>query len=64
MDVAAFERAITHRTRAVIPVHVFGTPCDMRALMAVAESRGIEVLEDAAEVDAKIDEVYRVEVIP
>jgi perosamine synthetase len=49
MDVAAFERAITHRTRAVIPVHVFGTPCDMRALMAVAESRGIEVLEDAAE---------------
>jgi perosamine synthetase len=49
MDVVAFEQAITHRTRAVIPVHVFGTPCDMRALMAVAESRGIHVMEDAAE---------------
>jgi dTDP-4-amino-4,6-dideoxygalactose transaminase len=45
-DVAA---AITSRTSAVIPVHLYGQPVDMPALMRVAEKAGIAVIEDAAQ---------------
>lgn len=48
LDPAAFERAITPRTKAVIPVHFAGEPCDMDAILAIARPRGIRVLEDAA----------------
>ncbi len=49
MSVAAFEAAITPRTRAVIPVHLFGRLADMDAICALAEQRGIVVIEDAAQ---------------
>lgn len=49
MDPAAFEAAITEDTRAVIPVHIYGHPCDMEAIHAVADVRNIHVIEDAAE---------------
>ncbi len=45
-DVAA---RITPRTRAIMPVHLYGAACDMDAIMALARSRGIAVLEDCAE---------------
>lgn len=48
MDPAAFEAAITERTKAVIPVHFAGHPCDMDEICAIADSHGIQVLEDAA----------------
>jgi len=48
LDPEAFERAITPRTKAVIPVHFAGEPCDMDAILAIARPRGIRVLEDAA----------------
>jgi dTDP-4-amino-4,6-dideoxygalactose transaminase len=48
MDPAAFEAAITPRTRAVIPVHFAGRPCDMDALVAIARRHDIAVVEDAA----------------
>ena len=41
--------AITERTRAVIPVHLGGWPCDMPAIMALAEARGLKVIEDCAQ---------------
>ncbi len=44
----AFERAITPRTRAVIPVHLYGCMADMDAIMAIARARGIKVVEDVA----------------
>lgn len=37
------------RVRAIIPVHVFGAPCDMDAIMELAERYGLEVIEDASE---------------
>ncbi|MFX8585822.1 DegT/DnrJ/EryC1/StrS family aminotransferase, partial [Acinetobacter baumannii] len=37
LDPAAVEAAITPRTAAIVPVHLFGMPCDMKALMAIAE---------------------------
>src|SRR5512140_112550 len=48
IDPAAIERAITPHTRAVIPVHYGGEPCDMDAIMDIAGRNGLKVLEDAA----------------
>lgn len=41
-------RAITPRTRAILPVHFAGLPCDMKAIWALARRRGLFVVEDAA----------------
>jgi dTDP-4-amino-4,6-dideoxygalactose transaminase len=46
--VESIERCITPRTRAIVPVHYVGQPVDLDPLLALAESRGIAVLEDAA----------------
>jgi perosamine synthetase len=45
----AIERAITPRTRAVMPVHVFGRPAQMTEIAALAKARGLFVIEDCAE---------------
>jgi DNA-binding transcriptional ArsR family regulator len=44
----AFQKAITPRTRAVVPTHVYGLPCDMDEIMALARERGLRVIEDCA----------------
>jgi len=49
LDVQAFEAAISDRTRAVIPTHLFGTPCDMDAINAIASKHNIAVIEDCAQ---------------
>ncbi len=49
IDPAAFEAAITPRTRAVIVVHAYGHPAEMEPILAIARARGIKVIEDAAE---------------
>ena len=41
--------AITARTRAIMPVHLYGEPADMDAIMALAERHGLEVVEDVAQ---------------
>ncbi|MCC7464245.1 MAG: DegT/DnrJ/EryC1/StrS aminotransferase family protein [Gammaproteobacteria bacterium] len=46
---ATIERVLTPRTRAVIPVHLAGWPCEMDAIMDLARSRGIVVVEDCAQ---------------
>jgi dTDP-4-amino-4,6-dideoxygalactose transaminase len=43
------EAVLTERTRAIIPVHLAGWPCDMPAIMALAARRGIKVIEDCAQ---------------
>jgi dTDP-4-amino-4,6-dideoxygalactose transaminase len=48
MDVTRIEAAITPRTRAVLPVHLYGQMCDMRALRAIADRHGFHIVEDAA----------------
>lgn len=48
IDPAAVERAVTPRTKAIVPVHYAGMPCDMDALNAIAAPRGIAIIEDAA----------------
>jgi dTDP-4-amino-4,6-dideoxygalactose transaminase len=49
IDVAGFEDAITTRTRAVLPVHLYGQPADMDGILRVAASRGLSVVEDCAQ---------------
>jgi dTDP-4-amino-4,6-dideoxygalactose transaminase len=48
IDLATVEPLVTPRTKAIIPVHIAGQPCDMEPLMAFAGARGIHVIEDAA----------------
>ena len=49
MDVAQIERAITSRTKAIIPVHLYGQPADIDPIMAIAHKHGLTVIEDAAQ---------------
>jgi len=48
IDIAAFEAAITPRTKAVIPVHYAGMAADMGRILAIARRHGLKVVEDAA----------------
>jgi len=49
IDPAAVERAITPRTRAVLPVHLYGQMAEMEALLRIAPPRGLKLIEDAAQ---------------
>jgi dTDP-4-amino-4,6-dideoxygalactose transaminase len=49
LDPAALEKAITARTRAVIPVHLYGHPADFDPIADIAARRGLRVIEDAAQ---------------
>lgn len=58
IDPAKIEAAITPRTTAILPVHVYGKPCDVDAIQAIADKYGLKVIYDAAhafgvEVDGK-----------
>ena len=49
MDPAKLEKAITPRTKVILPVHLYGHPADMEAISAIAARSGLPVLEDAAQ---------------
>ncbi len=49
IDPAKIEAGITPRTRAIVAVHMYGHPCDMDAIMAIARKHNLFVVEDAAE---------------
>ncbi len=49
MDPAKIEPAITPRTKAIVPVHLYGQSCDMDAIMEIARKHGLKVVEDAAQ---------------
>jgi dTDP-4-amino-4,6-dideoxygalactose transaminase len=48
LDPALLERALTSRTKAILPVHFAGRGCDMQAILDLARPRGLHVIEDAA----------------
>lgn len=50
MDVGQVEAKITPRTRAIMPVHIYGHPVDMDPLLELADRHGLVIIEDAAEV--------------
>jgi dTDP-4-amino-4,6-dideoxygalactose transaminase len=49
MDVRKVERKITRRTRAILPVHLYGQPADVEPLLEIGRRRGIPIIEDAAQ---------------
>jgi dTDP-4-amino-4,6-dideoxygalactose transaminase len=56
IDSKLIEAAITSRTKAIMPVHLYGHPCDMKAILDIARRYGLKVLEDAAQAHgAEID---------
>ena len=48
MDPNKIEAAITHKTTAIMPVHVYGKPCDVKAIQDIADKYGLKVIYDAA----------------
>jgi dTDP-4-amino-4,6-dideoxygalactose transaminase len=49
LDPSRIERAITRRTKAILPVHLYGQPCDMDPIMEIARAHGLHVVEDCAQ---------------
>lgn len=53
LDLREVEKAISPRTKAIVPVHYAGTSCDMAELCSLAKNKGIAVIEDAAQAPAR-----------
>jgi dTDP-4-amino-4,6-dideoxygalactose transaminase len=49
LDPAAIERAITRKTKAILPVHLYGQPAEMEPIMSIASAHGLKVIEDVAQ---------------
>lgn len=49
MDVSLLPQAMTEKTKAIMAVHVYGRPCNMRAIAGLAKARGLKTVEDASE---------------
>ena len=49
LDADRVEAALTPKTKAILPVHLYGHPCDLRALTRIAESHGLKMIEDACQ---------------
>src|SRR3954453_151901 len=49
IDPASIRLLISERTKAIIPVHLYGHPCDMDALLEIGEAHGVDIIEGAAE---------------
>ena len=60
MDVTQLEKAITPKTKAIVPVHLYGHPADMDAILEIAERHGLKVIEDACQAHGAIYKGRRV----
>jgi dTDP-4-amino-4,6-dideoxygalactose transaminase len=60
LDPAMLSDRMTRRTKAIVPVHLFGRCCDMDAIGAVARDHGVAVIEDAAQAIGALDERGRI----
>lgn len=59
LDPSKIEAAITNKTRAIMPVHLFGQPCDMKPIREIADRHGLLIIEDSCEtMFSKYDDKY------
>jgi dTDP-4-amino-4,6-dideoxygalactose transaminase len=49
LDVSQVEARLTHQTKAIVPVHLYGHPTELNTLLDIASSRGLEIIEDACQ---------------
>ena len=49
IDASQIEQAITPQTRAILPVHLYGQPCDMDRIVGIADKYGLDIIEDCAQ---------------
>jgi len=54
ISLESIERAITKSTRAIMPVHLYGAPCDLNAIRSIADRHDLKVIEDAAQAHGTI----------
>ena len=60
LDPHRVEAAVTSKTKAILPVHLYGLMCDMRALRTIADRHGLRIIEDAAHgIEGKRDGIAR-----
>jgi dTDP-4-amino-4,6-dideoxygalactose transaminase len=60
IDPALIERAITRRTKAIVPVHIYGQACDMGELCRIADEHGLVLIEDAAQAHGAVYQGRRI----
>lgn len=60
IDPDLIERAVTSKTKAIIPVHIYGQPCDMDSIMDIARRLGLAVIEDCAQAHGAMYQGVRV----
>ena len=59
MDISDLEKKISSKTKAIIPVHLYGYPADMRSILSISEPKGIPVVEDSCQsLGSKYDGKY------
>ena len=60
LDVSKLEKAITNRTKAIIPVHLFGSPADLKSIATIADAHKLFVIDDAAQCHGAVVDGVRV----
>jgi dTDP-4-amino-4,6-dideoxygalactose transaminase len=60
LDPALLAAAITPRTRAIVPVHLYGRPADLSPILQLAHARGLRVIEDCAQAHGALDQGRRI----
>ncbi|MEK6916165.1 MAG: DegT/DnrJ/EryC1/StrS family aminotransferase [Nanoarchaeota archaeon] len=54
IDVSKIKEKITKKTKAIVPVHLYGQPCDMKEILEISEKNGLKVVEDACQAHGAI----------